>query len=337
VPDDTPVARIRVFTESGKTFDFDLRAGEHTAEWAHDRPDIQAQIKHRRPPVATSYKVDDSRQGYEAHSYVASFALPERAVVKGGEIVLKPAAAAPDLVLAVLRFSLIDQTSNKSFPLRRDWFSKQLTRAPASPQSAPKKERVAAQDANEPANQLSGGSSEQTRERWHKLTQLENVVVFENTRVLPRAWLATNLMVLNDAETLEVIRSARLPNGEPWEPTQTALVEDQIEFTPGPADSSASVSVNSHGPNNVSITTKSAAPSILILSENHYPGWKAYVDSRPVETLRVDYNLRGVILTAGQHHVEFLYRPKSVLLGVAISLLSFVGLMLWWKRIFGVR
>ena len=130
--DDTPVARIRLFTESGKTFNFDLRAGEHTAEWAHDRPDIQAQIKHRRPPVATSYRVDDGRQGYEAHSYVASFALPERAIVKGGEIILKPAASAPDLVLAVLRVSLIDQLNNKSFPLRREWFTKQVSSSGAT-------------------------------------------------------------------------------------------------------------------------------------------------------------------------------------------------------------
>jgi len=331
VPDNTPVARIRLFTESGKSFDFDLRAGEHTAEWAHDRPDIQAQIKHGRPPVATSYKVDDGGQGYEAHSYVASFALPQREVVKGGELILKPAAYAPDLMLAVLRVSLNDQANNRSFPLRREWFTKQVPSSgptPASQRSTAKK----SQDAVEPANQLSGKSPEQTKERWQKLSQLGNVVVFENTRVLPRAWLTTDVMLLNDADTLEVIRTALLPNGQPWDPAQTALVENEVEFTPAPADSSAAVRVTSHGPNKVSITTKSVAPAILVLGENHYPGWKAYVDSRPVETLRVDYNLRGVILTAGQHDIEFLYRPKSVLFGFVVSLLSLIGLLLWWKR-----
>jgi len=352
LPDDTPVARIRLFTESGKTFDFDLRAGKHTAEWAHDRPDIQAQIKHRRPPVATSYRVDDGGQGYEAHSYVASFALPERAIVKGGEIILKPSASAPDLVLAVLRVSLSDLANNQSFPLRREWFTKQ---SPASQRSAARtpqsagagKSSTAANGANEnePGDQLSSSSPEPPKERWHKLSQLGNVVVFENTRVLPRAWLTTNVMMLNDADTLEVIRTALLPNGQSWDPTQTALVENQVEFTPAPADSpagspadsSAAVRVTSHGPNQVSVTTNSVAPAILVLSENHYPGWKAYVDSRPVETLRVDYNLRGVVLTAGPHDVEFLYRPKSVLLGFAISLFSLIGLLLWWKRSFGVR
>lgn len=343
VPDATPIAQIKLFAEGGKTFEFDLRAGDHTAEWAHDRPDIRTQIKHRRPPVATSYKVDDDRQSYEAHSYVASFALPERAAVRGGEILLKPAASAPDLVLALLRVSLIDEASGKAFPLRREWFTKR-TSAPASQGSTAKKPHAGetgktlatgnATDETEPAKRLAGGAPE---ERWHKLTQLGNVVVFENTRVLPRAWLATDVMVLNDAETLEVVRTARLPNGQSWDPAQTALVEDQPAFTPGAADSSASVNIKNHEPNKVTITTKSAAPSILVLSENHYPGWKAYVDNRAVETLRVDYNFRGVILTAGQHEIEFLYRPKSVYLGFAVSLLSLVGLMLWWKRGFGVR
>jgi uncharacterized membrane protein YfhO len=61
---------------------------------------------------------------------------------------------------------------------------------------------------------------------------------------------------------------------------------------------------------------------VLVLSENHYPGWRAYVDGRFVDTLRVDYNLRGVVLEAGEHSVDFVYRPKSVLLGIVISLLT---------------
>jgi uncharacterized membrane protein YfhO len=74
------------------------------------------------------------------------------------------------------------------------------------------------------------------------------------------------------------------------------------------------------------LITKADAASILVLSENHYPGWRAYVDGRFTDTLRVDYNLRGVALGPGQHKVEFVYRPKSVMIGFAISMLTLVAL-----------
>jgi hypothetical protein len=344
VPDNTTVAQIKLFTESGKTLNFDLRAGEHTAEWAHDRRDIQAQIKHRLPPVATSYKVDDGKESYQAHSYLASFALPERAVIKGGTIRISPSVGAPDLLLAVLRVSLVDQARNESFPLQREWFNKESAVAVNSQRDLNKKANAergkkSGAEANEkdekPEQQrVSSIQEEKTKERWHKVSQLGNIVVFENTRVLPRAWLATGAMALSDSDMLEVIRSGRLPNGQTWDPTRVALVETPLDFTPVTADGSASVAVESHEPNRVRIKTKSAAPAILVLSENHYPGWRAYVDSRSVETLRVDYNLRGVTLNAGEHDIEFRYRPKSVFFGFAVSLLTLLGLLLWWRRIF---
>jgi uncharacterized membrane protein YfhO len=68
-----------------------------------------------------------------------------------------------------------------------------------------------------------------------------------------------------------------------------------------------------------------------VLSENHYPGWRAYLDGRPVGVLRVDYNLRGVHVPAGEHEVRFVYRPKSLMAGAALSLLTALGLLLWWR------
>jgi hypothetical protein len=347
VPDNTTVARIRLFTESGKTLNLDLRAGEHTAEWAYDRPDIQAQIKHRRPPVANSYKVDDGKNGYQAHSYLALLPLPQREAIKGGEISLAPFVRAPDLLLAVLRVSLLDQANGKSFPLRREWFTKKSARPVASTTASNQAASTLANSksgttstsarsvgAQKPgAERLTDASEATTKERWQKVSQLGNVVVFENTRVLPRAWLATGVMALSDSDMLEVIRTGRLPNAQTWDPTQLALVETPLDFTPGAGDSAASAEVETHEPNRVSIKTKSNSPSILVLSENHYPGWRAYVDSNPVETVRVDYNLRGVTLNAGEHNVEFRYRPKSVFFGFAVSLLTLLGLLLWWRRI----
>ena len=63
-------------------------------------------------------------------------------------------------------------------------------------------------------------------------------------------------------------------------------------------------------------------PGLLVLSDLHYPGWKAEVDGRDVPIERVDYALRGVPLDAGNHLVVFRYEPLSWRLGWIVSLLG---------------
>jgi uncharacterized membrane protein YfhO len=74
------------------------------------------------------------------------------------------------------------------------------------------------------------------------------------------------------------------------------------------------------------LQTASAEPSILVLSENYYPGWRVYLDDQATDVLRVDYNLRGVRVPAGQHRVSFVYRPNSFLMGGVVSALTLIAL-----------
>ena len=97
--------------------------------------------------------------------------------------------------------------------------------------------------------------------------------------------------------------------------------------------SGGSAEVFTYEPSRVDVRTKATAPSMLVLAENHYPGWRAYLDGRPVGVLRVNYNQRGVHVPAGEHEVSFVYRPKSVIVGAAVSLLAALGLLLWWRRL----
>ena len=67
--------------------------------------------------------------------------------------------------------------------------------------------------------------------------------------------------------------------------------------------------------------------SLLVLTDVHYPGWSATVDGEPVPIERVDYLLRGVLVPAGAHRVEFSYEPASFRAGWIISLLGLVGVL----------
>jgi uncharacterized membrane protein YfhO len=135
--------------------------------------------------------------------------------------------------------------------------------------------------------------------------------------VLPRAWLAIQTEVLSDAAALQTIQTAVLPDGKSWEPLRTALVEAKPSI--GLTATGGTAKVVKHTASRVDVQTLTNGNSILVLSENYYPGWNAYVDGKAVDVLRVNFGLRGVVVPAGEHRVSFVYRPWSVLAGLMIS------------------
>jgi hypothetical protein len=137
-----------------------------------------------------------------------------------------------------------------------------------------------------------------------------------------------------DEATLEAIKTGKLADGRAWEPRHTVLLDAQLPEKFSSAETDAQAEITKYEANRIEVkTTAAALPTVLVLSENHYPGWRAFVDGRAVETLRVNYNLRGVALSPGAHQVSFVYRPKSVLIGLLVSLLAATALFLWWRRL----
>lgn len=308
VKDGEVVGHLRLRTEDGKKFNFQLRAGEHTSEWSHDRPDLQPKILHRRAPVATSFVVADPSGNFEGHTYVATFSFPEVIRVAGGEIEVAASKSAPNLTLDVKRVSLLKDSVAE--PLRGEW----LEKLPA---------RTDDEDSAADSSRSMGGG------RWQLAAENAYLMIYENTQSLPRAWLARTELVTTEQEELRVIRTGKLPGGAAWEPLQTALVEAPTGINSAGNVTPGSAKVTRHEPNQIDVRTVSAAPSLLVLSENYYPGWRAQVDGQTVDVVRVNYNLRGVTVPAGNHLVEFVYRPGSVLAGLVISLSTLVALVLW--------
>jgi hypothetical protein len=317
VPDHEIVARIGLTASTGETFDFVLRAGDDTAEWAHDRPDIHSRIRHQRPQNAVSYEVSDGPVRYQAHSYVSSFTLPRKVRIRSGEITVAKIEAAPRLQLNVSRITFA--RGDRSFPLRKSWLERRPAAASASPESAEQK-------PDRPSH-------------WARVGEVQDVAVFENTHALPRAWLARGELVAGGEEQLAIIRTGRTPDGVVWDPLATALVESSAGFAFGKRTDEPPQSlpeVTRTGPDRLEVKTHSVAPTVLVLSENYYPGWRARVDGRAVKILRVNYNQRGILLSSGDHLVTFVYRPRSVLFGLIVSGLT-VSLLLVWMSPFGDR
>jgi hypothetical protein len=77
-------------------------------------------------------------------------------------------------------------------------------------------------------------------------------------------------------------------------------------------------------PVRLSLWVKTSQDGFLMTADTWYPGWKATIDSQPVQMYRSDYIFRAVELPAGQHLVEFAYQPWSFHIGAVLSLTGLV-------------
>jgi Bacterial membrane protein YfhO len=170
-----------------------------------------------------------------------------------------------------------------------------------------------------------------------------NYRIFENLNALPRAWLVDQVKVAYEGDQHKLIRGEVATTGErDFDPRTTALVDHE---TAGKLDEgllkSAEMVLQTSPPRIIErdetrmvIQADAARPSVLVLSEIAYPGWEAEVDGKATELMRVNYDLRGVALGAGNHRIELIYRPRSVIIGTAVSIITAICLLLSviWER-----
>ncbi|HEY2797282.1 MAG TPA: YfhO family protein [Thermoanaerobaculia bacterium] len=145
-----------------------------------------------------------------------------------------------------------------------------------------------------------------------------SVRVFENLSVLPRAFLvpATGVRVVTGGERPELL-AVREPD---LDPRRTVL----LPAPPPPIGSGTpvenpGVTSYSQSLNAVALNARVAEPSLLVVSQMHYPGWKAIVDGKDASLLRADYAFVAVALAPGAHAVRIVYEPASFRAGAALS------------------
>jgi uncharacterized membrane protein YfhO len=103
------------------------------------------------------------------------------------------------------------------------------------------------------------------------------------------------------------------------------------------ANSGDQAEVVTYEPERVVVRTQSGSGGYLVLADSYYPCWEATVDGRTTPILRANLMFRAVELPAGEHQVEFVYRPHLVRIGAEISgatglLLVVVGIGLAIRR-----
>jgi hypothetical protein len=157
-------------------------------------------------------------------------------------------------------------------------------------------------------------------------------IVVENRKVLPKGWLASSVMMVQDPrQALAIMQS---PN---FAPQSLAIVEKAapvaLDSPDAPASPAGDVTLLQYEGELIKFRANVSKNALLVTGEKYANGWKATVDGKPAEIQRVNYVQRGVYLTPGTHEVSFIFDPMSFKLGKWLTLTSFgiFAIMLGWE------
>jgi hypothetical protein len=284
LPQGEVVAKLIAQTTDGRRNEYELKAGVDTAEWAHERADVKATIRHGLAKIFESGP-GDANNSFPSHRYWTNVALnPPGEATEAREIdyvVLQSQTKHANLV--VWRAGLYDTQQRKLTPLG--------LRLP---------------------------------EHWRKVYEQERTAIYENTHALPRLWLTPQAEPITPAEALQRIRGESQKPFDPrtvalveiWPGALPAALRDAQFATPPEAR------LLSYEANRLLIETQADKAAVLVLSEINYSGWKATIDGAETAIYATNYLLRGLLLPAGKHQVELRYTAPGARSGIVFSLIT---------------
>ena len=156
--------------------------------------------------------------------------------------------------------------------------------------------------------------------------------VYRNTNALPRVFLVAGQRVVRDGDA--ALAATTAPG---FDARRVAVTERRLPGLPdGAAAEPGTARLLAYENERVVASARARRPSLLVLTDVHYPGWKATVDGREAPIERVDYLLRGVRVPAGSHRVELRYQPASWRIGWIVSAVATLVLVavavVGWRR-----
>lgn len=137
--------------------------------------------------------------------------------------------------------------------------------------------------------------------------------VWRNDAALPRAFVVFNGRCVDDRAGLRLIREGRLRFRD-----EVLLADCDRPRMTGPSGT-GSATIERYAATAVTIAVTMDVPGYLVLTDTWFPGWRARLDGGDVPIVRADHAFRAVWLPAGQHRVEFVYRPASLWIGLIVT------------------
>jgi hypothetical protein len=145
----------------------------------------------------------------------------------------------------------------------------------------------------------------------------QSVSVYKLTDNLPRAWFVDNVKTLEENKIFKEILD------DTFDPSKYAFTSQSV-IPPSAEEATINkIETNLH---EINIETESKGNQFLVLSEVFYPKrWKASINGKSVETIKINSILRGLSLPAGNNIITYKYDKSSFNNGLIISFISFAS------------
>ena len=146
-----------------------------------------------------------------------------------------------------------------------------------------------------------------------------------NREALGAAWFVNSVKWVNSADE-EILALSEV------DVKTTAIIRNEVKnrfpsFSSNPVDSAASIVLTSYEPDNVSYAISTPEDKLVVFSEIYYPDWKVFIDGNESELYSANYVLRALVVTKGEHKIEFVFHPELFYTSQKISQISFLVLI----------
>lgn len=151
--------------------------------------------------------------------------------------------------------------------------------------------------------------------------------VGETLKGKARAWIVHDWITVGDTE-----RSPDAPTDHRRRVTLSAGPNVPLSKGNGAGPSNSECEITLMTNSRIEIAIKTDRTGLLVLCDQFYPGWQATIIQGaatpvPAKIYRTNNVMRSILVPNGNSKVVFDYRPKSFLIGAAISVVAWFGVL----------
>ena len=159
---------------------------------------------------------------------------------------------------------------------------------------------------------------------WRLVMEDRNSRLLENTRVLPRAFVPRRIryersgvdviLAMSKATDFSDMAWLTVPHYKPH------------EIANGPGE----LALRREGTTAYAIDAKMELDGWVVLSDSKWPGWRAYIDGRRVETHYANHAFVGVFVPKGTHRLRLVYVPEAFTRGRNVTFVTLAAIALFF-------